>query len=134
MYILFFSFLSFFFFFFFLLFSAFEIHRHNTNQEFMSCLMSESSDGIFSKSHLGKPCFFMVPYICPTIKSSKRVCLITLGNYRFFLQHSCGWRVNFPRETVNVIEVSAVGIFGLQRLWEQQVVPQPVMEVSFSLM
>lgn len=33
---------------------------------------------------------------------------------------------------MNVMEVSAGDIFGLQRLWEQQVVPQPVMEVSFS--
>lgn len=68
----------------FFFFSAFEMHRRNTNQEFMICLMSESSDGVFSEVSLGKPCFFTDPYICPTIKSSKRVCLITLGNYRFF--------------------------------------------------
>lgn len=102
-----------------------------TNQEFITYSRTESSDSMSSAS-LVKPSFFTVPYIS-TIKQSKRVYLITLGNYRF-LQHSCGRRVNFPRETVNVIEVSAAGIFGLQRLWEQQVVPQPVMEVSFSLM
>lgn len=89
------------------IFSAFELHR-NDNQEFIIHLRTESSDSMFSKVSLDRPSFFTVPYVCPAIKQSKRVYLITLGKYRF-LQHSHGWRVNFPRKTVNVIEVSAAG-------------------------
>lgn len=96
--------------------------------------MFESSDRMFSRVSLVKTTFlYSLLHLACTIKQRKRVCLITLGNCRF-LQRYCGRRVNFPGETVNVIEVSAAGIFGLQRLCEQQVVPQPVMEVSFSLM
>lgn len=57
--------------------------------------------------------------------------LITLGITGFCSTPAVG-RYIFRGETENVIEVSAAGIFGLQRLEEQQVVPQPVMEVSFS--
>lgn len=64
-----------------------------------------------------------------SIKWSKRVCHhfgLILG-----FEHSGGWWVDFLWETLNVIEVSAAGIFGLQRLCEQQVVQQSVMKVSF---
>lgn len=74
---------------------------------------------------------FTIPCICPVIKQSKSAS--SLWRITFLLQPLSS-KVHLPRETVNVIEVSAAGILGLQRLWEQQVVPQPVMEVSFPLM
>ncbi|CAB1419180.1 unnamed protein product [Pleuronectes platessa] len=40
---------------------------------------------------------------------------------RHIRQHSCGRQVRFPGEAVNVIEVSAAGIFEIERAWEQQV-------------
>lgn len=76
-------------------------------------LLEDRISCMFSKVSLVRPSFSTVTCVCPTIKQSKRVCLITLGKYRF-LQHSSAWQVNFPRETVNVIEVSAAGIFGLE--------------------
>lgn len=113
-------------------------HSSNTHQGFVNYPWSEILDGTLVKVKLVKPSFSQPS---PTFDlSSKRakVSVSSLWGIAFPPSHppqlSSAWRVHFPRETVNVIEVSAAGIFGLQRLREQQVVPPPVMEVSFSLM